>query len=217
MAGGRARPVEPAQRLDHRQQARAVLGETRASRGGSRAALGGEAHVAGLLGERGQAVRDAVRQRPRRLGDEARAAERARQPGRRRAQVVGVEQRLEACPREALDHAAHHVEARLHEAVGEQRAPLAEVDRDAVAPAHVLDEVAVDGEVTGEERDALGRRPALEAGADRASRRLHLAIAARRDDDADRAVGRRGRRPLGREHAAERRGEAAAAAAALHE
>src|SRR5207245_11136132 len=108
-------------------------------------------------------------------------------------------------------------EARLPGAVGERRAPLAKVDWDAVAPAHVLDEVAVDGEVTGEERDALGRRGALEAGADRASRRLHLAIAARRDDDANRAVGRRGRRPLGREHAAERRGEAAAAAAALHE
>src|SRR5205807_7371582 len=141
-------------------------------------ALGRDARVAGLLGEAGTAVRHAVRQRPGRLGDEARAAEDTRQPGRRRAQVVGVEQRLEARARAAVDHAAHDVEARLHQAVCDQRAPLPEVDRDAVAPAHVLDQVAVDAEVTGEGRDALGRRALLEAGADRAPRRLHLAIAA---------------------------------------
>src|SRR5437660_9997667 len=97
-------------------------------------------------------------------------------------EVECVEERLQTGAWEALDHAADDVEAGLHEAVRDQRLALPEVDGNAVAPAHVLDEVAVEGEVAREQRQPLGLGAALEAETDVADGGLDLPVAARRDD-----------------------------------
>src|SRR5207244_13041851 len=117
--------------------------------------------------------------------------ERADERARGGREAVGVENAFEADAGKTLDHAAHDGEARLHEPVRDQRLALPEVDRYPVAPAHVLDQLPVDGEIARDEREPLRPLAALETKTDVADRRLDLAVTARRDDQTDRAVGGR--------------------------
>ena len=159
----------------------------------------------------------ALGERASALGDESHLPQRAGEARPASAEVVGVEERREAALRESLGDTPEHVETCPHEAAREHRPALPEVDGDAKAPADVLDEVGVERQVAREKGDPLRRIAALESGPDVASGGLHLPVAVGRNHERDRPIAARRGRPLGREHPAERGGQAALPPPACHE